>query len=102
MRHQRRARCSKSRHDIEHAARNSGLSGYLTKRNRSKRRELRRLEHASISRSQTGTQVPRAEHQRRVPWNDNRADSDRWTFGKVHEAHIAAEKFRIALRRLVS
>src|SRR5258708_40331507 len=70
MSDQRLAGCAIAGHDVDHAMRKTNLLANLGESQRGKRRELRRLQDDSVSRSQRRSNLPCEHEQRKVPGND--------------------------------
>src|SRR5258708_12904355 len=85
MSDQRLAGCAIAGHDVDHAVRESDLLTNLGESQRGKRRELRRLQNDSVSRSQRRSNLPCEHEQRKVPGNDL----------ANHAARRVAGKFRL-------
>src|SRR5258708_33636052 len=79
---QRLAGCAIAVDDVDHAMRKTNLLANLGESQRGKRRELRRLQNDSVSRSQRRSNLPCEHEQREVPGNDLANHAARGVAGK--------------------
>ena len=88
MLHQRVARLLPEAVDeVEDALREPGLLEDAGPQRRRQRRELGGLQHDGVAGRERGTELPRLEHERRVPRRDEAGDADRLA---VHVVDLAA------------
>src|SRR5882757_3034272 len=77
----RRERCTRlfadSLHNVEHACWNAGLRGKIGHHRAGQRRPLGRLDDSGIAGGETWTYLPGGQHERPVPWRDERSNTCR-------------------------
>src|ERR1700731_4441010 len=91
----RRERCARlfadSLHNVEHAWRKAGLGREIGHHRASQRRPLGWFDDGGIAGCETWTYFPRGQHERSVPWCDERGDAG-WI-----EAHVIDDFWRVDL-----